>query len=154
MIGKATSTTYPWRSASKMSTGWSGRPGTGGLSMKSSTCGKPFRAHPCREKPTGWCRRVRTPGNRRALHGWRCAARRSAGELVFLDKPRLPITPPNPHLAKASAIRDIAALAKVSKATVSRYLNGTLDLPQETRRRIDDAVLALNYRQNSLARRL
>ncbi|WP_232287924.1 LacI family DNA-binding transcriptional regulator [Verminephrobacter eiseniae] len=97
---------------------------------------------------------MRTPGNRHALHGWRCAARRCACALVFVDKPRLPITPRKPHLAKASTIRDIAALAKVSKATVSRYLNGTLDLPQETRRRIDDAVLALNYRQNSLARRL
>src|SRR6218665_916755 len=70
MIGKATSTTYPWRSASKMSTGWSGRPGTGGLSMKSSTCGKPFRAHPCREEPTCWGRGGGTPGKRRGQRGW------------------------------------------------------------------------------------
>src|SRR6218665_3827519 len=62
VIGKATSTTYPWRSASKMSTGWSGRPGTGGVSMKSSTCGKPLRAHPCREKTTCWGRGGRTDG--------------------------------------------------------------------------------------------
>lgn len=57
-------------------------------------------------------------------------------------------------MTKVSTIRDIAASANVSKATVSRYLNGTLTLPQETRRRVDAAVLALNYRQNSLARRL
>jgi LacI family transcriptional regulator len=57
-------------------------------------------------------------------------------------------------LAKVSTIRDVAELANVSKATVSRYLNGTLTLPAETKKRVDDAVIALNYRQNSLARRL
>jgi LacI family transcriptional regulator len=57
-------------------------------------------------------------------------------------------------LAKVSTIRDVAELANVSKATVSRYLNGTLSLPPETKKRVDDAVIALNYRQNSLARRL
>jgi LacI family transcriptional regulator len=53
-----------------------------------------------------------------------------------------------------STIRDVAAHAKVSKATVSRYLNGSLALPPETAERIDTAIVALNYRQNSLARRL
>src|SRR6218665_850918 len=61
VIGKATSTTYPWRSASKLSTGWSGRPGTGGVRMESSTCGKPFRAHPCPGEPPCWWPRGGTP---------------------------------------------------------------------------------------------
>ena len=55
---------------------------------------------------------------------------------------------------KLSTIRDVAELAEVSKATVSRYLNGNLSLPAETAKRIDDAIATLNYRQNSLARRL
>lgn len=55
---------------------------------------------------------------------------------------------------KVSTIRDVAEYAKVSKATVSRYLNGSLALPPETSERIDAAIAALNYRQNSLARRL
>lgn len=59
-----------------------------------------------------------------------------------------------PQVAKVSTIRDVAELADVSKATVSRYLNGSLVLPPDTAKRVDDAVLALNYRQNSLARRL
>ena len=57
-------------------------------------------------------------------------------------------------MAKVSTIRDVAELANVSKATVSRYLNGTLTLPTDTKKRVDDAVVALSYRQNSLARRL
>jgi len=57
-------------------------------------------------------------------------------------------------VAKVPTIRDVAELADVSKATVSRYLNGSLALPPETAKRVDDAVIALNYRQNSLARRL
>ena len=57
-------------------------------------------------------------------------------------------------MAKVPTIRDVAELADVSKATVSRYLNGSLALPPDTAKRVDDAVVALNYRQNSLARRL
>jgi LacI family transcriptional regulator len=57
-------------------------------------------------------------------------------------------------VAKVPTIRDVAELAEVSKATVSRYLNGSLVLPPDTAKRVDDAVIALNYRQNSLARRL
>ncbi|WP_395068153.1 LacI family DNA-binding transcriptional regulator [Paraburkholderia silvatlantica] len=57
-------------------------------------------------------------------------------------------------MPKVSTIRDVAEYAKVSKATVSRYLNGSLALPPETSERIDAAIAALNYRQNSLARRL
>jgi LacI family transcriptional regulator len=57
-------------------------------------------------------------------------------------------------VAKVPTIRDVAERADVSKATVSRYLNGSLVLPPDTAKRVDDAVVALNYRQNSLARRL
>jgi LacI family transcriptional regulator len=57
-------------------------------------------------------------------------------------------------VAKTSTIRDVAEHANVSKATVSRYLNGSLTLPPDTARRIDAAIVELNYRQNSLARRL
>lgn len=57
-------------------------------------------------------------------------------------------------MAKISTIGDVAGLARVSKATVSRYLNGNLTLPPETAKRVDDAIRKLNYRQNSLARRL
>jgi LacI family transcriptional regulator len=57
-------------------------------------------------------------------------------------------------LTKVPTISDVAERAGVSKATVSRYLNGSLVLPPETATRVDDAVVALNYRQNSLARRL
>lgn len=57
-------------------------------------------------------------------------------------------------MAKNSTIKDVAEHAKVSKATVSRYLGGTLVLPPKTAKRVDDAVVALKYHQNSLARRL
>lgn len=51
-------------------------------------------------------------------------------------------------------IRDIASLAGVSPATVSRYLNGHITVREETRFRIDDAVRRLNYKPNYLARSL
>ncbi|MDR0242183.1 MAG: LacI family transcriptional regulator [Burkholderia sp.] len=57
-------------------------------------------------------------------------------------------------MPKTSTISDVASLAQVSKATVSRYLNGNLALPPDTAKRVDDAIVALNFRQNSLARRL
>ena len=51
-------------------------------------------------------------------------------------------------------LRDVAAVAGLSPATVSRYLNGNIALPQATRDRIDAAIGALGYRPNLLARRL
>jgi len=42
----------------------------------------------------------------------------------------------------------------VSKATVSRYLNGSLDLPKGTAEVIDQAILRLDYTPNPHARRL
>jgi LacI family transcriptional regulator len=52
------------------------------------------------------------------------------------------------------SLKDVARKADVSVATVSRYLNGTLDLPARTRARIDGAVASLGYRPNPHARRL
>ena len=57
-------------------------------------------------------------------------------------------------MGKPSTIRDVAERADVSKSTVSRYLNGDLVLPPDTAKRVNDAVTALNYQRNSLARRL
>jgi LacI family transcriptional regulator len=52
------------------------------------------------------------------------------------------------------SLKDVAKEAEVSAATVSRYLNGTLDLPVSTRTRIDAAVAKLKYQPNPHARRL
>lgn len=51
-------------------------------------------------------------------------------------------------------LQDVAAAAGVSKATVSRYLNGSLDLPARTAQAIDRAIRDLDYRPNPHARRL
>lgn len=55
---------------------------------------------------------------------------------------------------KAASLKDVAADAGVSVTTVSRFLNGTLALPDETRQRIEHAIRRLNYRPNPHARRL
>ena len=52
------------------------------------------------------------------------------------------------------SLKDVAKEADVSSATVSRYLNGTLELPDRTRARIDAAVGKLKYQPNPHARRL
>jgi len=51
-------------------------------------------------------------------------------------------------------LRDVAQAARVSTATVSRYLNGSLVLSPPTAERIERAILALSYRPNPHARRL
>ncbi len=51
-------------------------------------------------------------------------------------------------------IRDIAARAAVSPATVSRFLSGRLEVKEDTRRRIEEAVQAFDYKPNYLARSL
>ncbi len=53
-----------------------------------------------------------------------------------------------------SKIQDVASAARVSATTVSRYLNGRMELPSETALRIDKAIKALDYRPNALAKRL
>lgn len=51
-------------------------------------------------------------------------------------------------------LQDVATAAGVSKATVSRYLNGSLELPERTASLIDAAIRTLNYTPNPHARRL
>ncbi len=53
-----------------------------------------------------------------------------------------------------STIKDVARLAGVSKALVSRYLNGKTGVGEESRARIAQAICELNYTPNALARSL
>lgn len=53
-----------------------------------------------------------------------------------------------------TTIRDVAALAGVSVGTVSMVLNGSNKLNPETRQRVMDAVIKLDYRRNPHARSL
>lgn len=53
-----------------------------------------------------------------------------------------------------ASLKDVARKAGLSPATVSRHMNGTLELPPETRARIERAVRQLGYRPNPHARRL
>ena len=58
------------------------------------------------------------------------------------------------QVGSIARLRDVAAEASVSVAAVSRYLNGTLHLPQDTARRVEAAIARLDYRPNPHARRL
>lgn len=59
------------------------------------------------------------------------------------------------HGKSVVKMRDVAALAKVSIATVSRYLNGNLDrMSSETADRVADAIDKLDYVPNSAARQM
>jgi len=53
-----------------------------------------------------------------------------------------------------SRLRDVAALAGVSIRTVSNAVNGYAPVAEDTRRKVDEAVAALAYRPNVLARNL
>lgn len=53
-----------------------------------------------------------------------------------------------------ASLRDVAQAAGVSVTTVSRFLNGTLDLPDRTRTAVEAAIRQLNYQPNPHARRL
>jgi LacI family transcriptional regulator len=53
-----------------------------------------------------------------------------------------------------ATIRDVAKLANVSTATVSRVLNNQGYVNNETRKRVNDAIKQLNYRPNDVARSL
>ena len=53
-----------------------------------------------------------------------------------------------------ATIYDVAREAKVSMATVSRVLNGTAVVKDETKQRVLDAIARLGYRPNAVARGL
>ena len=53
-----------------------------------------------------------------------------------------------------ATIREVSRLARVSPATVSRVLNGTTPVATPTRKRVLEAVEALNYTPNAFARGL
>lgn len=54
----------------------------------------------------------------------------------------------------SATIKDVAALAKVSIASVSRVVNGNYPVKEETRKRIEQAMKALQYIPNQQARSL
>jgi len=49
-------------------------------------------------------------------------------------------------------LHDVAALAGVSHQTVSRVINNSDHVRPETRKRVEDAILELDYRPNAIAR--
>ena len=53
-----------------------------------------------------------------------------------------------------ATIKDVAAKAGVSVATVSRVLNGTAHIREETRRQVEQAIRELRYNPNLLGRNL
>ncbi len=55
---------------------------------------------------------------------------------------------------KETTIQDVADLAGLSKAAVSRYLNHKITLPPKTVERIEAAIQTLGFRRNLLAQRL
>jgi LacI family transcriptional regulator len=57
-------------------------------------------------------------------------------------------------MVPTTTIRDVAARAAVSAATVSRVLNGRVDVAPDLRDRVLDAVAELSYRPNGAARSL
>jgi LacI family transcriptional regulator len=61
--------------------------------------------------------------------------------------------PENSKLSK-STLRDVARHAGLASSTISRYLNGGLHLPPQTRNRVRAAIAELNYHPNVLARSL
>lgn len=59
-----------------------------------------------------------------------------------------------PAVPRAAGVREVAARAGVSTQTVSRVLNGHPHIRPETRRKVLDAIEALDYRVNNAARAL
>ena len=59
-----------------------------------------------------------------------------------------------PAFAKASTLKDVAALADVSPSTVSRALSDPSSLAPETLARVRKAATKLNYKPNQMARGL
>ena len=54
-------------------------------------------------------------------------------------------------MSSTSSITDVAALARVSKATVSRVLSGRRTKDDNIAKRVRDAAEQLNYQANSAA---
>ena len=50
-----------------------------------------------------------------------------------------------------STIRDVARLANVSISTVSRVMNNTAPVEEETRQRVMDAVQVTGYKASAIA---
>ena len=59
-----------------------------------------------------------------------------------------------PTKPKRATVRDVAEEAAVSIATVSRWLNGSIKLPEGTAERIRRSIDKLRYEPNLHARRL
>lgn len=55
---------------------------------------------------------------------------------------------------RAANIAEVAAVAGVAKATVSRVVNVTAPVRESTRRRVEEAIRALDYRPSQIARGL
>ncbi|WP_102224803.1 LacI family DNA-binding transcriptional regulator [Acidimangrovimonas sediminis] len=55
---------------------------------------------------------------------------------------------------KTARLKDVALRAGLAPATVSRFLNQSITLPDETAQRIRAAIAELNYRPNPIARSL
>lgn len=55
---------------------------------------------------------------------------------------------------RQATMHDVAVLAGVSISTISHILNGTRTVPEQTRARVAEAVIAAGYTPNSLARSL
>ena len=60
----------------------------------------------------------------------------------------------NPRGGGRVGVREVAGLAGVSTQTVSRVLNGSQSVREETRRRVLEAMTQLRYRPNNAARAL
>lgn len=58
------------------------------------------------------------------------------------------------HQQKLATIEDVAAIAGVSIATVSRAVNEPTKVADETRRRVNDAIARTGYTTNAMARSL
>ena len=55
---------------------------------------------------------------------------------------------------KKVTIYEVAKEANVSLATVSRVINGSSIVKEETRKRVEDAISKLGYRPNAIAQGL
>ncbi|ARK32247.1 LacI family DNA-binding transcriptional regulator [Halalkalibacter krulwichiae] len=57
-------------------------------------------------------------------------------------------------MRKKATIQDVADLAGVSKATVSKFINNTPYVSQKTKKKIEEAIKTLQFQPNSVARGL